>query len=66
MKSVFNFYNNIGWAIKNGETIDSEIFEDNRSSAKDYVIKCRKKIQKYIPNSGKNFLDFASGPIQYN
>ena len=65
MKSVFNFYNNIGWSKKKNTTIDSEIFEDNRSSAKDYVIKCRKKIQKYIPDNGKNFLDFASGPIQY-
>ena len=66
MKNVSNFYNKKGWKSKNNITIDSDLFEDNRCVAKDYVSKCRLKILNHIPKKGKNFLDFASGPIQYS
>ena len=65
MKNVSNFYNKKGWKSKNNITLDSELFEDNRDIAKDYIKKCRLKIINYIPKKGINFLDFASGPIQY-
>jgi len=65
MKNVSNFYNKKGWKSKNNITLDSNLFEDNRVVAKNYVKKCRLKIMNYIPKKGKNFLDFASGPIQY-
>jgi len=65
MKSVFQFYKNSGWIKKKNITKDSEIFEDNRKFSADYVSKCRKRIQKYIPKKGNHFLDFASGPLQY-
>ncbi len=65
MKNVSNFYNKKGWKSKNNVTLDSDLFEDNRSIAKDYIERCRLKIINYIPKKGKNFLDFASGPIQY-
>ena len=65
MKNVSNFYNKKGWKSKNNVTFDSNLFEDNRDVAKDYVKKCRLKIINHIPKEGKNFLDFASGPIQY-
>ncbi len=65
MKNVSNFYNKKGWKSKNNITLDSDLFEDNRGIAKDYIKKCRLKIINHIPKKGKNFLDFASGPIQY-
>tara|TARA_B100000674_G_C37897504_1_gene942072 strand:- start:814 stop:1569 length:756 start_codon:yes stop_codon:yes gene_type:complete len=65
MKNVSNFYNKKGWKSKNNITLDSKLFEDNRSSAKEYIKKCRLKIIHHIPKKGENFLDFASGPIQY-
>lgn len=65
MKNVSNFYNKKGWKSKNNITLDSDLFEDNRRIAKDYIKKCRLKIINHIPKKGKNFLDFASGPIQY-
>lgn len=65
MKNVSNFYNKKGWKSKNNITLDSNLFEDNRAVANNYVKKCRLKILNYIPRKGKNFLDFASGPIQY-
>ncbi len=65
MKNVSNFYNKKGWKYKNNITLDSDLFEDNRPIAREYVKKCRLRIINYIPPKGKNFLDFASGPIQY-
>ena len=43
MKNVSNFYNKKGWKSKNNITLDSELFEDNRDIAKDYIKKCRLK-----------------------
>ena len=37
MKNVSNFYNKKGWKSKNNVTLDSDLFEDNRSIAKDYI-----------------------------
>jgi ubiquinone/menaquinone biosynthesis C-methylase UbiE len=64
-KQVLDFYNNIGWKTNFGITEDARRFEDLRESAKDYVRKCRLRILRYIPKSGQNILDMASGPIQY-
>ena len=65
MNNVYSFYEKKGWNINNKITKDSELFEDNRAVAKEYLKKCRLKILKFIPKKGLNFLDFASGPIQY-
>ncbi len=66
MKSIKKFYSISGWKKNIHITKDAELFEDLRSSAKEYVSKCRLRILRYIPSKGgKNILDFASGPIQY-
>lgn len=65
MRNVLSFYKKIGWKNKDQLTLDSRLFEDNRKYSSNYVSKCRKRIQKYIPKKGKHFLDFASGPLQY-
>ena len=65
IKYVSKFYNNIGWEEKNKNTLDATLFEDLRFNAKEYVSKCRNRLQKYIPKKGVHILDFASGPIQY-
>jgi len=63
---IYKFYNEIGWKKNKINSIDAQLFEDLRPSAKKYVSKCRRKIKKYIPKKGTNLLDFASGPIQYD
>ena len=63
--NVFKFYNEVGWTQRKKETNDAILFEDLRSSAKEYVSYSRNKINKYISKKGVHFLDFASGPIQY-
>ena len=64
--NIYNFYNKKGWKKNNKyNSVDAELFEDLRSISKEYIAKCRKRINNHIPNKGINILDFASGPIQY-
>ena len=65
IKYVNKFYNSTGWKRKNNNTLDATLFEDLRFNSKEYVSRCRKRLQKYIPKKGVHILDFASGPIQY-
>ena len=66
MKSIKQFYNHEGWKNISNRTTDANLFEDLRPVAKKYVSKCRLRVLNEIPQKGgKNFLDFASGPIQY-
>lgn len=62
---IYKFYNQIGWKKNKKNSVDAQLFEDLRPSAKKYVSNCRKKLLNFIPKSGNNMLDFASGPIQY-
>jgi SAM-dependent methyltransferase len=66
MKSVYEFYNSIGWKKNNKYFKDANISEDLRFFSREYLSKCRKRILRYIPRKGINMLDFASGPIQYS
>ena len=66
MKSVYKFYNSLGWNKSASKFEDAKLFEDLRFNSREYVSKCRKRILRYIPSKGLNILDFASGPIQYN
>ncbi len=64
-ENVANFYANEGWAVNHGVTEDARRWEDLREHAAEYVSLCRMRTLKFIPRSGENFLDMASGPIQY-
>lgn len=64
-KRVSNFYNTVGWEIDGGVSEDARLWEDLRECAHQYVSKCRLRVLRHIPPSGDNFLDMASGPIQY-
>jgi SAM-dependent methyltransferase len=66
MNNVYEFYKKKGWNFKKKISLDSELFEDNRKVAYKYLKDTRLKILKFIPKKGEHFLDFASGPIQYN
>lgn len=64
--SVSSYYNTFGWKTNDGITGDARRCEDLREVAKEYVRKCRLRVLTYIPDSGENILDMASGPIQYD
>jgi ubiquinone/menaquinone biosynthesis C-methylase UbiE len=59
------FYNEFGWKENNKISKDAELFEDLRPVSREYISKCRLRINDHIPKNKKNILDFASGPIQY-
>tara|TARA_Y200000002_G_C22586167_1_gene623097 strand:- start:336 stop:1091 length:756 start_codon:yes stop_codon:yes gene_type:complete len=62
---IQKFYNTFGWKKNSKNFEDAQLFEDLRFNSKEYVSNCRKRLLNYIPKSGSNILDFASGPIQY-
>ena len=64
-EKVSKFYNTVGWETEGEITEDAKRWEDLREYAESYVIKCRLRVLRQIPDSGLNILDMASGPIQY-
>ena len=65
-EKVRKFYDTQGWDTNSsGDTIDAELWEDLRECARDYVVACRRKTLKHLPQAGDRILDAASGPIQY-
>jgi ubiquinone/menaquinone biosynthesis C-methylase UbiE len=63
---VKGFYETAGWeSDSKGITLDSQLWEDLRPAASEYVSRCRKKLLKHLPQSGEFILDAASGPVQY-
>ncbi|MEI6173259.1 MAG: class I SAM-dependent methyltransferase [Bacteroidota bacterium] len=65
-EKVAKFYSEKGWEVVDGVTKDAQLYEDFRDNAIDYVIKCRKRVQQYIPESGgENMLDVGSGAVQF-
>lgn len=64
-QTVSEFYNSVGWETEEEITEDAKRWEDLREYAREYVAKCRLRVLRHIPESGENFLDMASGPIQY-
>ena len=49
---IYKFYNQIGWRKNKKNSVDAQLFEDLRPSAKKYVSNCRKKLLKFIPKMG--------------
>lgn len=64
-EKVSKFYNTVGWETRDGVTEDSRRWEDQRACTEIYASKCRRRVMRYIPESGELMLDMASGPIQY-
>jgi ubiquinone/menaquinone biosynthesis C-methylase UbiE len=65
-EKVRTFYDKEGWGHdKTGTSLDARLWEDLRPAAEDYVAYCRRRILKFLPASGENLLDAASGPVQY-
>lgn len=65
MNNVYEFYKKKGWNFRKKISLDSKLFEDNRKVSKNYLKNTRLKLLDFIPKKGDNFLDFASGPLQY-
>lgn len=67
-QKLSKFYNNVGWEVVDqleGTTMDAVIYEDLRKNSKEYVINCRKRVNRHIPDQGDMFLDMGSGAVQF-
>jgi SAM-dependent methyltransferase len=64
-RRISAFYNTVGWESVDGVTEDARLWEDLREHAAEYVSRCRLRVLRHVPEGGRNFLDMASGPIQY-
>ena len=65
-EKVSSFYNSTGWEHdEEGNTLDANKWEDLRDVSNEYLVRCRKRLNRYIPKNGELFLDLGSGPIQY-
>ena len=51
---ISKFYNNYGWKKNLKVFKDAELFEDLRENSKEYISKCRMRVNKYIPKKGEN------------
>ena len=66
-KLASDFYNSDGWEIdENSNTLDADKWEDLRNCSKEYLSKCRKRLNRHIPIKGSKFMDLGSGLIQYD
>lgn len=66
-KRVLDYYNQINFETNNSLQIyeDWKKWTDNRETTKEYLGHCFSRVSKYYPNSGKYFLDIASGPVSF-
>lgn len=64
---VFRYYNEVNYALKEQKNIygDSAKWVDFRPVAKEYIEHSLSKTREYTEQSGKYYLDIASGPIGY-
>jgi ubiquinone/menaquinone biosynthesis C-methylase UbiE/uncharacterized protein YbaR (Trm112 family) len=65
-QNVQSFYDEVGWQKREGDDfIDAQRYEDLRPVSKEYVERCRMRVNNYLKPRGRFILDVASGPIQF-
>jgi SAM-dependent methyltransferase len=64
-RQVRQFYDQVGWQVKNGNNYQNDRYEDLRPVSAKYIHRCHLRINRHIKPKGQYFLDAGSGPIQY-
>lgn len=59
------FYDEVGWTRSENSFTDARMFEDLRPVADEYVRRSRERVGDQLADSGRYFLDVASGPVQF-
>ena len=64
-REVRDFYDSVGWQNVGEGLYQNARYEDLRPVSQDYIKRCRRRVRKSLPSSGRLLLDAGSGPIQY-
>lgn len=65
-QQVREFYDTFGWKpLAEGLYHDAR-YEDLRPVSREYVRRCRLRVNQHLPPTGRYLLDGGSGPIQYS
>lgn len=65
-QNVQDFYQQIGWQKGKDDLFEDTLqFEETRPVAKEYISRCHRRINRYLPTRGRYLLDVASGPLQF-
>lgn len=64
-QQVRQFYDNIGWQQDHDGIYQNARYEDLRPVSSEYIHRCHLRLNRYLTQAGKFFLDAGSGPIQY-
>ncbi len=64
-REVREFYDSIGWQQIGDGIYQNARYEDLRPVVREYVHRCHRRVNRYLPSEGNFILDGGSGPIQY-
>jgi ubiquinone/menaquinone biosynthesis C-methylase UbiE len=62
---VKDFYDEVGWKMKDGVFFDTFKFADRRPVVLEYFARIHRRVRSYLPSRGRFILDAASGPIPH-
>ena len=64
-KTVREFYDRVGWQIRDEDLYQNAQYEDLRPVSRDYIHRCHLRVNRYLAQKGQYLLDAGSGPVQY-
>ena len=62
---VQEFYDSYGWKRIGDGLYQNSRYEDLRAVSSEYIHRCRKRVNEYLPTTGKYLIDGGSGPVQW-
>ena len=62
---VQEFYDSYGWKQIGDGLYQNSRYEDLRTVSSEYIHRCRKRVNAYLPSNGRYLIDGGSGPVQW-
>jgi len=64
-QEVREFYDQVGWSLVGEDLYQNARYEDLRPVSQEYILRCHRRVNRYLKPAGRCLLDAGSGPIQY-
>jgi SAM-dependent methyltransferase len=64
-QEVRQFYDQVGWSLVGEDLYQNARYEDLRPVSQEYIMRCHRRVNRYLNGEGRYLLDAGSGPIQY-